>query len=309
MADRLRPRRTTLAVPGSSTKMLTKAQTLEVDEVFLDLEDAVAPAAKTQARANIVAALREGDWGTKTVSVRINDASTPWATDDLTEVVAGAGAAIDTIMLPKVEDLAHLNWLDVALTQLELRLGLTVGRLGIEAQIEGPRGLLIADRIAAHPRVEALIFGPGDFNAAMQLPGLTIGGEQGEHRPLDTVFVTLAVAARAHGIQVIDGPYGVIADLPGFERAAERAVAFGFDGKWVLHPSQVEAGNHIFSPRQSDYDRAEDILEAYEHGRSAEGGQRGAVMLGDEMIDEASRRMAEVTAEKGRRAGLTRSGR
>ncbi|WP_036280078.1 HpcH/HpaI aldolase/citrate lyase family protein [Microbacterium sp. CH12i] len=309
MSRPIRSRRTVLAVPGSSEKMLAKAQTLDADSVFLDLEDAVAPAAKEDARAAIVKALLEGDWTGKTVTVRINDASTAWAFEDLETVVAGAGSRIDCIMLPKVERLADLHWLDTSLDQLEQRHGLERGRIGIEVQIEGPSGLSIADELAGgSPRVETLIFGPGDFMASMQLPSLTIGENSlGGYAPLDTVFVLLAIAARKHGVQVIDGPYGVISDLSGFEKAAERAVAFGFDGKWVLHPSQIDAGNRIFAPQQASYDRAEQILETYAFHTSEAGGGRGAVMLGDEMIDEASRKMAEMTALKGRRAGLIRT--
>lgn len=305
----IRSRRTTLAVPGSSVKMLAKAQTLDADSVFLDLEDAVAPGAKEDARASIVTALVDGDWSGKTVTVRINDASTQWAFADLSTVIAGAGAQIDCIMLPKAERLADLHWLDTSLDQLEKQHGLEPGRIGIEVQIEGPAGLSIADQLAGgSPRVETLVFGPGDFMASMQLRSLTIGENSlGGYAPLDTVFVMLAIAARKHGVQVIDGPYGVISDLPGFEEAARRAVAFGFDGKWVLHPSQIEAGNRIFAPQQDSYDRAEEILETYEFHTSDAGGGRGAVMLGDEMIDEASRKMAEMTALKGRRAGLVRT--
>ncbi|MCU1476908.1 MAG: CoA ester lyase [Subtercola sp.] len=305
----LRPRRSCLAVPGSNAKMLAKAQGLAVDEVFLDLEDSVAPSAKPQARSNIVTAIREGDWQGKTLVVRINDAETPWAYEDLFTIVTEVGGLIDCIMLPKVEKLAHILWLDTSLGQLEQSLGLPLGGIGIEVQIEGPAGLSIVDEIAgASERIETLVFGPGDFMASMQLPTLTIGQNSiGGYNPLDPVFMTLAIAARKHGIQVIDGPYGVIGDLDGFALAAQRAVAFGFDGKWVLHPSQVGLANSIFSPRQESYDRAELILEAYDYHRSAEGGGRGAVMLGSEMIDEASRKMAWVTALKGRKAGLART--
>jgi citrate lyase subunit beta / citryl-CoA lyase len=305
----LRSRRTVLAVPGSSEKMLTKAPTLDADAVFLDLEDAVAPTAKEAARELVVTALRTGDWSEKTVTVRINDVTTPWAFDDLSTVIAGAGAHLDCIMLPKVERLADLHWLDTSLGQLEQSHGLEPGRIGIEVQIEGPSGLSVVDELAGgSSRVETLIFGPGDFMASMQLPSLTIGENSlGGYAPLDTVFVLMAIAARKHGVQVIDGPYGVISDLSGFEAAAERAAAFGFDGKWVLHPSQIEAGNRLFAPQQASFDRAEEILETYAFHTSEAGGGRGAVMLGDEMIDEASRKMAEVTALKGRRAGLVRS--
>lgn len=309
MSRIVRPRRSVLAVPGSSEKMLLKAQTLPVDAVFLDLEDAVAPSVKVEARGKIVSALKHGNWENKTVSVRVNDAETRWAYADVVEIVSAAGSYIDAIMLPKVESLKHIHWLDVLLSQLERDLGLPLGGIGIEVQIEGPGGLSIVNEIAAaSERVETLIFGPGDFMAAMQIPTLTIGKNTvGGRNPIDPVFMALAVAARKHGIQVIDGPYAVINDVEGFKETAEHAAAFGFDGKWVLHPVQVDAANAIFAPGQEAYDKAESILEAYEFYRSGDGGDRGAAMLDGEMIDEASRKLALVTAEKGRRAGLHRT--
>ncbi|WP_124394428.1 CoA ester lyase [Rhodococcus wratislaviensis] len=304
-----RPRRSCLAVPGSNPKMLTKAQGLSVDEAFLDLEDSVAPTEKVAARANVLTALREGNWAGKVLAVRVNDAETRWACDDVIEIVRGAGHLIDCIMLPKVEKLSHIHWLDVLLTQLERDLELPEGKIGIEVQIEGPAGLSIVDDIAAStPRVETLIFGPGDFMAAMQIPTLVIGeNSYGGHNPIDPVFMSLAVAARKHGLQVIDGPYAVIGDTDGFHRAAQRAAAFGFDGKWVLHPTQVDAANEVFAPTQQAYDKAERILEAYDFHRSADGGARGAAMLDGEMIDEATRKLALVTAGKGRRAEMVRT--
>jgi citrate lyase subunit beta/citryl-CoA lyase len=304
-----RPRRSCLSVPGSSPKMMIKAQGLDVDMAFLDLEDAVAPSAKVDARKNVIAALQDGDWEGKVVAVRVNDAETRWAYDDVIEIVRGAGSLIDCIMLPKVEKLSHIHWLDVLLSQLERDLDLPQGGIGIEVQIEGPSGLSIVDDIAAStPRVETLIFGPGDFMAAMQIPALVIGQNSfGGHNPIDPVFMMLAMTARKYGLQVIDGPYAVIGDLEGFERAAVHATAFGFDGKWVLHPTQVDVANSVFSPSQESYDKSEAILEAYGHSRSAAGGGRGAAMLDGEMIDEASRKLALVTAEKGRRAGLKRT--
>jgi citrate lyase subunit beta / citryl-CoA lyase len=168
MSHTFRPRRSCLAVQGSNPKMLHKAQGLSVDEVFLDLEDSVAPSAKIGARANVLAALHDGNWDGKVVVVRVNDAETRWAYDDVIEIVRGAGNLIDCIMLPKVEKLAHIHWLDVLLSQLERDLDLPEGKIGIEVQIEGPSGLSIVDDIAAStPRVETLIFGPGDFMAAM----------------------------------------------------------------------------------------------------------------------------------------------
>ena len=305
----LRPRRSCMAVPGSSEKMLKKAQTLPADQVFLDLEDAVAPSAKPGARATIVEVLNHGDWTGKTRVVRVNDADTEWAHEDVLHLVRGAGANLDCIMLPKVEKVAHIQWLDILLTQVEREMGLPVGGIGIEAQIEGPSGLLDIDAIAAAtPRTETLIFGPGDFMAAMKMPALTIGapGESG-FDPFDTVMMTIAMAARKHGLQAIDGPFAVIRDVDGYTKAAERAAAYGFDGKWVLHPGQIEAANEVFAPDQDLYDKAELIIEAYDYYTSAAGGGLGAVMLGDEMIDEASRKLATATAERGRLLQMTRT--
>jgi citrate lyase subunit beta / citryl-CoA lyase len=289
--------------------MLKKAQGFSVDQVFLDLEDAVAPVAKPAARKTIVDALNHGDWSGKTRVVRINDADTKWAHDDVLEVVRGAGANLDCIMLPKVERVAHIHWLDVLLTQIERELDLPVGTIGIEAQIEGPAGLSEIDAIAAAtPRTEALIFGPGDFMAAMKMPALTIGapGESG-FDPFDTVLMTIAMAARKYGLQAIDGPFALIKDLDGYRASAERAAAYGYDGKWVLHPSQIDTANDVFAPTQAIYDKAEMIIDAYDYYSSAAGGGLGAVMLGDEMIDEASRKLALVTAERGRLLEMPRT--
>ena len=171
-----RPRRSCLAVPGSSVKMLDKAQGLPADQVFLDLEDAVAPLAKPDARKNIVAALNDGDWGGKARVVRVNDLTTPWTYADVIEVVEGAGANLDAIMLPKVQEAAHVQWLDLTLTQIEKSLGLPVGKIGIEAQIENARGLVNVDAIAgASPRVETIIFGPADFMASINMKSLVVG--------------------------------------------------------------------------------------------------------------------------------------
>ncbi|MFD5272185.1 HpcH/HpaI aldolase/citrate lyase family protein [Streptomyces sp. NPDC058335] len=298
-----------MAVPGSSEKMLKKAQGLPADQVFLDLEDSVAPVAKPAARATVIEALNHGDWSGKTRVVRVNDADTQWAHEDVLEVVRGAGTNLDCVMLPKVERVAHIHWLDVLLTQVERELGLPEGGIGIEAQIEGPAGLSEIEAIAtATPRTETLIFGPGDFMAAMKMPALTIGapGATG-HDPFDSVLMTIAMTARKHGLQAIDGPYALIRDVDGYRASAERASAYGYDGKWVLHPGQLDAANEVFSPTQTDYDKAELILEAYAHYTSDAGGGLGAVMLGDEMIDEASRKLALVTAERGRLLEMSRT--
>jgi citrate lyase subunit beta / citryl-CoA lyase len=307
--EEYRSRRSCLAVPGSSQRFLDKARGLAADEVFLDLEDAVAPAAKEAARRGVIAALNAGGWGGKLVAVRVNDAATRWAYRDVTEVVAAAGRGLDAIILPKVTDPGHVVWLDLMLGQIEQDTGDEPGRIGIEAQIEDARGLARVDEIAgASPRLRALVFGPADFMASVGMRSLRVGaqpagyvGSDAYHYPL----LRILVAARAHGLAAIDGPYLAIGDLDGLAGAAASTAALGYDGKWVVHPAQIDVVNRAFSPGQDDYERAELILDAYRYYTSVE--HRGAAMLGDEMIDEASRKLALVVAAKGRAAGLRRS--
>ena len=311
MQTRHRSRRSCLAVPGSSTKMLDKARGLPADQVFLDLEDSVAPAAKADARDNIVAALTEGGWGDKVRVVRVNDLTTSWTYRDVVHVVEGAGEDLDAIMLPKVADASQVQWLDLTLTQIEKTLGLAVGRIGIEAQIETALGLINVDSIAAaSPRLQTIVFGPADFMASIAMKTLVVGEQPPGYTEGDAyhyILMRILMAARAFDRQAIDGPYLQIRDVEAFRRVAERAAALGFDGKWVLHPGQIDAANEVFSPRQSDYDHAELILDAYAYYTSDAGGAKGAVMLGEEMIDEASAKMAMVVSGKGRAAGMGRS--
>ncbi|EKF22778.1 hpcH/HpaI aldolase/citrate lyase family protein [Mycolicibacterium hassiacum DSM 44199] len=291
--------------------MIAKAKGLPADEVFLDLEDAVAPDAKEEARAQVAAALAEPGWSGQLRGVRVNDWTTPWTHADVIEVVSVAGAFLDIVVLPKVSDVSHIHALDLLLTQLEQKHGLPVGRIGIEAQIENAQGLTNIDAIAAGPRVQALVLGPADMSASLNMRTLEVGEQPEGYDVGDAhhyVLMRILVAARAHGVLAIDGPYLKVRDVEGFRRVAGRSAALGYDGKWVLHPDQIAAGNEVFSPRQEDYDRAELILEAYEWHTSRAGGARGAVMLGDEMIDEASRKMALVIAGKGRAAGMQRKG-
>lgn len=298
-------------MPGSSEKMIQKAKTLPADEVFLDLEDAVAIGAKAQARTRVAAALADPNWAGQLRGVRVNDWTTPWTHTDVIEVVARAGAALDLVVLPKVTDASHVHALDLLLGQLEATHGLPVGRIGIEAQIEDARGLTNIDAIAAAPRVQALVLGPADLMASLNMRALEVGEQPQGYDVGDAyhhVLMRILIAARANGIAAIDGPYLKVRDVDAFRRVAGRSAALGYDGKWVLHPDQIEAGNQIFSPQQESYDRAELILEAYEWHTSSAGGTRGAVMLGDEMLDEASRKMALVIAGKGRAAGMQRTG-
>src|SRR5207302_2852672 len=230
-----RLRRSVLAVPGSNPRMMEKAAASEADEVFLDLEDACAPLEKPGARAKVIEALRTHDWSGKTRVVRINQVTSPWAMDDLRDIVIEAGDRLDCIMVPKVRNAGDVPFVDRALLQLEQTLGIAVGRIGIEAQIEDAEGLMRADEIAfASDRLETLTYGPADFSASMQLPSLTVGNTY--NYPGDIfhyVLFKLAVAARAAGIQVIDGPYLLIRDIEGFRAAASRAAALRSDRKWL----------------------------------------------------------------------------
>ncbi len=291
--------------------MLDKARGLPADQVFMDIEDAVAPIAKPEARKNIVAALNEGGYESKVRVVRVNDWTTQWTYADVVEVVEGAGANLDCIMLPKVQTPEQVVALDLLLTQIEKSCGYEVGRIGIEAQIENALGLINVDAIAtASPRVETIIFGPADFMASINMKSLVVGEQPAGYDVGDAyhyILMRILMAARAHDKLAIDGPYLQIKDVEGYKRVAGRSAALGFDGKWVLHPGQVDAANEVYSPRQDDYDHAELILDAYDYYTSAAGGAKGAVMLGDEMIDEASRKMALVISAKGRAAGMTRT--
>jgi citrate lyase subunit beta/citryl-CoA lyase len=291
--------------------MLDKARGLKSDQLFMDLEDAVAPIAKADARKNIVQALNEGGYEDKIRAVRVNDWTTQWTYTDVIEIVEGAGANLDCIMLPKVQTADQIVALDLLLTQLERTNGLEVGRLGIEAQIENAMGLININAIAAaSPRIESIIFGPADFMASINMKSLVVGEQPPGYDTGDAyhhILMSILMAARAYNKQAIDGPYLGIKDLEGFRRVAGRSAALGFDGKWALHPDQIELANEVFSPKQEDYDHAEMILDAYDWATSSAGGAKGAVMLGDEMIDEASRKMALVVSAKGRAAGMKRT--
>jgi citrate lyase subunit beta/citryl-CoA lyase len=308
MTDRIvRPRRSCLSVPGSSPKMLAKASSLPADEVFFDLEDSVAPGAKEEARANIIQALKEGDFTGKTVVVRINGVPTRWCYRDVIEVVENAGAFLDCLMIPKVEHGGDVTFVDGLLRMIEDTVGLE-RRIGLELQIETATGLTNIDGIAtASDRAETLIFGPADMSASLGLPTVTAGlpmpGYPGDH--WHYVLSRILIAARNAGLQAIDGPYLVIKDLDGFREMSMRARALGYDGKWALHPGQIDVLNEVFTPTQDEYDKAEAILDAYAHATDVQ--LTGAVMFGTEMIDEASRKMAEQLAMRGRAAGMTKA--
>jgi citrate lyase subunit beta/citryl-CoA lyase len=299
----VRPRRSCHAVPGSSERFLAKATGLTADEVFLDLEDAVAQGEKETARELVIAALREQEFAAESVVVRVNGTDTPHYYKDLIAVVEQAGDRLDAIMLPKVRTPGDVEMTDKLLTQIEAAQGFEIGRIGIEAQIEDATGLLACEAIAtASSRMETLIFGPGDYSAAIGIPITTIGGAPdgypGDH--LNYVYSRLVVAARAAGIQAIDGPYAAVKDLDGLRERARLAAALGLDGKWTIHPGQIELVNEVFTPTREQWERAEAMLAAYEEAGTA---GHGAAMFEGEMIDEANRKMAQRLAGAGRAAG------
>lgn len=303
-----RARRTVLAVPGCSTRMLEKSKLLNSDQVFLDLEDSVAPLAKKDARENIVKALNEGGYGSRIRSVRINGTGTQWCDADIETILAGAGHNLDSIILPKVQTVEDVSWLEQRLATWEASENVELGQIGIEVQIEDALGLINVEAIAASSnRIQTIIFGPADFMASVNMRSLNVGAQPLGYTEGDAyhyALMKLLVAGRAFGKQVIDGPYLEIKDLVGLELSSNRSAALGFDGKWVLHPDQIDLVNKIFSPAQAEFEQAELILQAYEYHTSQIGGQLGAVMLGSQMIDEASRKIALVVSAKGRAAGL-----
>jgi citrate lyase subunit beta / citryl-CoA lyase len=302
----LKPRRTCLSVPASNARMQAKAATLDADLVILDLEDATAPSEKAAARSVVVESLRTLDFGRRGVAVRINGADTQWCYRDVVDVVEAIGDHIDAVILPKAESPAAVTFLDRLLNQIEQAAGWQVGRIGIEVLIESASGLQRVDEIAAaSARLESLIFGPGDLSASLGLGQLTIGTLESDYSGdiWHYALMRLLVAARVNGLLAIDGPYAAFADLVGLQQSARRTAALGFDGKWVIHPSQIETVNRIYSPDPLVYARAEGILAAYRQATEGEG--RGAVRFEGEMIDEANRKMAEEVARRGRWLGLS----
>lgn len=300
----MRIRRTTLATPASSPKMMRKAlYELGADEVFFDLEDAVPPDGKEAARGNIVEVLRAGRPVGKTVSIRINAISTDWWFDDLREVIGGVGGSIDCVILPKVEGPEDIKVVEKVLRRLEEKHGIG-RRIGIEALIETAPGLTYCEEIArSSSRLECLIWGPGDYAADAGIESLTIGDQPAGYPGHIWHYAMFRVnnAAKASGIQAIDGPYAAIDDIAGLERSAKIARQLGFDGKWVVHPSQIEPCNATFTPRADEVERAKMIVGEYERARR-EG--RGVLSIRGEMIDAATYRMASRVLEVARRLGV-----
>jgi len=297
----MRLRRSQLSVPGISEKMIAKAAASDADHVFLDLEDAVAPSAKPAARKTIVEALNSLDWGRKVRCVRINDVTTPWCFEDVIEVVEGAGAKIDTIMLTKAMRAADVQFVDLLLGQLEAKLKLE-RRIGLEVLIEEAAGLQSVEAIAAaSPRMEALIFGMGDYSASQQmnLRGWGSDGYPGDifHYPR----FRIAMAARAAGLDPVDGPFANFRNEEAYRREARYAHMLGFVGKWAIHPAQIAPALEIFSPPAEEVSRARELAAAYDKAL-AEG--VGSVNVNGTMVDAASIRIIMNTVRKAELIGM-----
>lgn len=291
-----RLQRSELAVPGSSPKMFEKALQSSADYVFLDLEDAVAPDDKIPARQNVIDAINDLDWkgSGKTISVRINSIDTHYMYRDVVEVVEQAGSKLDTILLPKAGTASDVYMLSAMLNQIETAKGLK-NRIGIEILIETTLGMANVMEIAKQgrdERLEAMHFGVADYAASCRARTTVIGGLNPDY-PGDQwhhAISRMTVACRAYGLRPIDGPFGDFNDPDGFMLAARRGAALGIEGKWAIHPSQIELANEVFSPPEAEVTKAHRILEELAKA-AAEG--RGAASLDGKMIDAASARMAE----------------
>jgi citrate lyase beta subunit len=294
----MRLERTTLFVPAGRCPLIDKAVRSTADAVCLDLEDSVPPDEKVAARANAIRAFQELDFGRRTRMLRINGLDTPFAYRDVIEIVEAAGDRIDVVMLPKAGGGEDVAFVDTLLTQI----GMThPNNIGIEAQIETAAGFVNLREIAsASKRLEALVFGPGDYAASMQMPSANIG-ESDEHDALypghrwHAAMHAIVAHARANGLRAMDGPFAAFQDVAGFERSCRIARALGFDGKQCIHPAQLAAANAIFAPDDAEVARAREVVDAYDRAVAA---GRGAVSFQGKMIDAANIRMARVVLER-----------
>ena len=304
--------RSELAVPGSQAQMFEKAAKSDVDVIFLDLEDAVAPDEKEQARKNIIAALNEIDWGRKTMSIRINGLDTHYMYRDVVDIVEQAGERLDLIMIPKVGTAADVYAVDMMVTQIEDAKGYKK-RIGFEHIIETALGMQnVSEIAAASKRNESLHFGVADYAASTRARTTIIGGVNPDYSVLTDpaqdgsrnvhwgdmwhyALARMVVAARANGLRPIDGPFGDFQDADGYRAAAKRAAVLGCEGKWAIHPSQIALANKVMSPSEAEITRANRILDAM---AEAEASGKGAVSLDGRLIDYASIRQAEVLVEK-----------
>ena len=301
----VRLRRSVLSVPGSSDKMISKSLELPADEIMLDLEDGVALEEKEGARSKIIRAFKDHDWGDRVRAYRINGLDTPFAYRDVIDVVEQAGEDIDVIVIPKVEKAADVQFVALLLSQIEMNVGLKK-TIGLEASIETALGMLNVKEIAfASPRLETLVFGIADYGASLTMPSSGVSGhgdaeEDLMHRwhfPLSR----MVMAAKAAGLAAIDAPFGDFKDETGLKKSCQQAASLGYDGKWAIHPAQLDTINETFTPSAEDISRAQIILKAYEAVKAS---GEGATALDGKMVDAASVRLAQVTYEQARRLGL-----
>ncbi len=296
-------RRTQLAVPASDLNMMANAADSAADEVFLDLEDSVAPSAKVAARETLIEAVADNDWSDTILSFRMNGIDTQWWYDDLITVIEAVGETIDDIIVPMVAGPSDIHTVENLLRQLEVNNDLPVGAIGLEPQIEDGEGMHNVHEIAhASDRLASMIFGPGDYSAAMGTPGLDIG--QFPEYPGHYWHYALSevnAAAKSAGLPCIDGPYADIEDAEGYRQSAQRANMLGCDGKWVIHPSQITIANEVFAPDPEVAKRAQRIVEAYAEAQE-EG--RGAVEVDGQLVDEATNKMAQDIVETAQAADI-----
>lgn len=303
----MKPRRSILSVPGHVEKMHHKARLSQADVVMLDLEDSVPLDAKESARESVVRSILSLDWQDKIVTARINGLETPFGYMDLLLLAEKAGQHLNSVVVPKVDHSGDIHFVDRLLNGIEMNRKLT-NRIGIEASIESAKGLERVSEIAgASSRLETLVFGVADYSSSIgaRLISLSGHGEKEEdlfpgHR-WNFVMSRLVMSAKAHGLMAIDAPYGNFKDAGGLRRAAATACALGFDGKWAIHPDQLEIINAVFSPTPEDIDRARRVLQAYDAAK-AEG--RGAISVDGRMIDRATVRLARQLWENARHLNL-----
>ncbi|TVR68465.1 MAG: CoA ester lyase [Sphaerobacteraceae bacterium] len=302
----MRIQRSILSVPGSNWKMIQKGAASQADIALLDLEDAVAPDSKADARQVVIQAFTELDWGDKPRTFRMNALDTPYFYRDLIDIVEGARGTVDLIVVPKVNRPEDVYVVDTILTQIERGIG-QERHIRLEAQIETAKGLINCEAIAeSSDRLTSLIYGPGDYSASVQMPSTSIGvmdewdAVYPGHR-YQYVMHRILAAARAAGIRAIDGPFANFRDADGHRTSCLMARAMGYDGKWCIHPAQIEVTNELFSPSADDIDWAQRVIKAYE---DANRNGLGAVELDNKMIDAANIRMAQATIDQARAAGL-----